>query len=173
MRERLITGLNKSVALEIAQEISEENEALEELLSIISERKQPASAKAAWVLRTAADIDCSILKPHLSFLITELKNMPISGARRDLLKCLWNYQENKGTPEELQGDVLDLCFHRLTSPNSATAERYYAMFILGDLCKVYKELSHELVGALEMVLPHETGSFRRNAQELIVQLEAN
>ncbi|MCH2197960.1 MAG: hypothetical protein MK081_04210 [Flavobacteriales bacterium] len=172
MRDILTTGFAKQKARELSQRIRDGREDLYQLLDIITENEYPASAKAAYVLRTIADDDHKSVINHISFLTAQLREVTITGARRDLLKCIYDVDKEQGIPVDHQGEVMDVCFERLMDPKSATAERYYSMFILASLSKIYPEISNELVAAIEVNLPNETTNFVQNAHKIIASINA-
>ena len=145
---------------------------LEKVIDLIKLYKYPESAKAAWVLRTASDARPSLMGKRVELVVELINGCPLSGARRDLLKCLVNLVKMKSYHfNEKEGLVLDLCFERLNATEAAIAERYYSMMMLGRFAKAYPDIIPEVISSIEMQLDNGTDSFKVQGNKMIAKLD--
>ncbi|MDG2246658.1 MAG: hypothetical protein P8L71_09905 [Flavobacteriales bacterium] len=172
MIEAYHTSLSKKEARKLGMRIRKDEAYLEQVIDLIKQYKYPESAKAAWVLRTASDARPSLMGKQVELVIELINNCPLSGARRDLLKCLVNLVKMKSYHfNETEGLVLDLCFERLNATEAAIAERYYSMMMLGRFAKSYPDIIPEVISSIEMQLDNGTDSFKVQGNKLIAKLD--
>jgi hypothetical protein len=166
------TSLTKKEARKLGMRVRKDEGYLVKVIEIIEMQQYPESAKAAWVLRTASDARPSLMGKRVAEVLYLIESSKFSGARRDLIKCIMNLVKMKSYSfKDEEGSVLDMCFERLTDADSATAEKYYTLQMLGRFAKTYPEIIPEIISSAEMQLDHGTDSFKRMAIKLIAKLE--
>ena len=170
MEDRLIISLSKKEATKLAREIENDDDQLKELIALIQRNEYPVSAKASWVLRTAADRNASIVQTRISLLVKLTREIDFSGTRRDLLKSLLNLLRQKSPLDEEDGSlILNLAFERLAAPKAATAERYYSMEMICYFLDEYPELYGELETTFEIHADKETANYQSHGRSLLTK----
>lgn len=165
-------ALSKKTARKLGMRVRKDEGYLAKVIELIELQQYPESAKAAWVLRTASDARPSLMGKRVEEVLYLIQISKFSGARRDLIKCLMNLVKMKTYSfKEEEGAVVDMCFERLNALDSATAEKYYTLQMLGRFAKDYPELIPEIISSAEMQLDTGTDSFKNMSLKLIAKLE--
>lgn len=170
MEDRLIISLSKKEATKLAREIENDDDKLNELIELVQRNEYPVSAKASWVLRTAADRNASIVASRVPDLVNLTREIDFGGTRRDLLKSLLNLLRQKLPFNDEDGSlILNLAFDRLAAPKAATAERYYSMEMICFFLDEHPELYGELETTFEMHADKETANYQRHGRSLLAK----
>lgn len=170
MEDRLIISLSKKEANKLAREIQGDEIKLNELIELIRKNVYPVSAKASWVLRTAADRKASIVQSRIPTLVELTQGIDFSGTRRDLLKSLLEILRQRCPLDDEDGSlILNLAFERLAALKAATAERYYSVEMICYFLDEYPELYGELETTFELHADKETENYQRHGRSLLAK----
>lgn len=167
-RDVFQTRMAKKGATEVSQLLIKHPERIEEVFNLIEENEYPQSVKAAYTLRTLAELSKETVAPYAERIFKLLPVGKHSGQRRDLQKALLVlWKKDLIQDEDLKGEFLDYAFNRLGKPESATAERYYSLELLCLNVPEYPELLKEIEDTFEMIRPIETASFQQYGRKMI------
>jgi len=70
-------------------------------------------------------------------------------------------------PKKFHGEVMDLCFNYVSSPNEPVAVKAFSLTILQNLSTDYPEIKNELKLIIEDRWPHETAAFHSRAKKFL------
>jgi hypothetical protein len=74
-------------------------------------------------------------------------------------------------PERLHGEVMNICFEYIASPDESVAVKAFSLTILQNLSKQYPEIKNELKLVIEERWDHETAAFRSRAKKILKEIE--
>lgn len=141
---------------------------MDELVKVYLEGPMRMTQRAAGVICSCAEKDPSLVLPHLAAMVRQLKEPEVSdAAKRNTLRIL----QLIDIPEELEGDLTDLCFKYLESAKEAVAIKAFAMTILFRLSGKYPELRHELRILIENQLPYQKPAFVSRGTKILAKLK--
>lgn len=149
---QLLTIKNKSDATTVAQQVMAHSELINEILMACQHTNVDVARKAAWALSALHDLNKQYLKQHLNELYILLFMELPAAVERPIIRIIANYS----IPEKQESPVFDYCLKLINHPNTAVANRAFALDLAIRMCKKYPELTHEL--ALSIPLLKKLGS---------------
>ena len=115
--EALLKEHSKANALNIATYIGEDKDRFKQLIEIFTSEEYRLVQRSAWVLSIIADKHPFLIKPYLPLLVKQLHNPKHDAVKRNVLRIL----QFIDIPDEVMGELADLCFNFLTSSKKAIA----------------------------------------------------
>jgi len=103
------------------------------------ENEYPQSWRAAWVVNHCIEKNDRRIQPFIS-TIMEVLNQKQDGHQRELLKIL----ENATIPEDLEGELFDLCVTIWGSVEKSPSVRIVAFRTIVQIVSKYPELKNEI-----------------------------
>ncbi len=158
---------SKQQAENIAHYIAEDETKFRELMQEFFSDDWRQTQKAAWVLSHCADNHPQLIEPYIGKLVANLKTKPQVAVRRNTVRVL----QNMAIPEEVLGDLADICFNYLQSSSEPVAVKVFAMTILTNICKDLPELGNELKLIIDDQLPYASAGFRSRAKKTFKVLD--
>lgn len=128
--------------------------------------EEPYSRRAAWALDTVCESHPEWAQPYAKRLIEALRAFEHDGLKRHSLHLLTRID----IPDEVKGDLADVCFGWLLSPSEAVAAKVYAMEILYNLSQEFPEIKRELIDSIEFGMHEGTPGYRNLAKKLLAKL---
>ncbi len=106
----------------------------------------------------------AFIKKHLGQLVTNLKKKNLHDAvKRNTIRLLQEVQ----IPEKYQGDIMNICFDFLISPDEKPAIKAFSLTVLDNLSQIYPEIKPELKTIIEDRWDYETAAFRARARKIL------
>jgi len=159
---------SKEVSQLIALESVKKPERLEELLTLFYSDDLRISQRSSHALGKIADIDCSVLYPHLRGMLDRIKKPVHNSLRRNVFRTFQYMQ----LPEELEGEILELGIERMRDAKEAIAVKVFAMTTCFNIVIQHKELVPELIYIIEEQYPHGSTGFKNRARKLLKKLNS-
>jgi len=128
--------------------------------------EEPYSRRAAWALDTVCESHPEWAQPYVKRLIEALKIFEHDGLKRHSLHLLGRIE----IPDDLKGELINVCFGWLISPTEAVAAKVYSMDILYQLSQQFPEIKHELIDSIEFGMHDGTPGYQNLAKKLLVKL---
>lgn len=126
--------------------IENRRELFEDYWHFYTELMEPLSRRAAWVITHAVmRMPDLITTGHLQEMMSLVPEMKHDGEKRTAARILSLID----LPDELLGEVTDLCFRWLNDTGESIAVRAYCMDTLQAICKTIPELKGELAASIE------------------------
>ena len=166
LKAALLQEHSKPQSLKIAAYIGAQPERFAELMHIFLGSEYRLTQRAAWVVSICTDHHPHLLQPHLRELIMNLKRPVHDAVKRNTMRVL----QNQEIPEDLQGDLVNICFDYLTGTEPA-AIKAYAQTVLLNLVKKEPELKNELRLVIEDQLPYASPAFVARARKTLQALK--
>ncbi len=155
IKEQLMAEMSRRNIDIVVRWVLEKPEAIKPLVELILLHNDKVSMRAAWVLEKLSEKVNEPAANYLEIIISELKNVTISGTRRTLAKVLMLHT----IPEKYEGVVLDFSLSMIESPKEPVAVKANCMTIVFNLIPKYPELKNEIFSIIEDQIPFNTVGF--------------
>lgn len=133
----------------------------DELVRIFIGSDKLLAQRAGWPLSYIATQYPQLTQKHLQNIITNLRKRGLHNAViRNSLRFLQHIQ----IPEELQGEVMDICFSYIEDIKEKAAIKAFALTILYNLSTQYPEILQEIKAVIESRIDLESPAFRARAK---------
>lgn len=176
-KENLFKYLRMDIRTQALKEHSKENaeamaawvgsnpKRMKELADVFLNDEYRVVQRVAHVIGKIGDDYPEILLPHLDDFVAYMKRDDVHIAvKRNIVRVMQNLE----IPEDLHGDVMNICFDLLADPNEAVAVRVFSITVLDNLSKHYPEIRQELVAIIEDQIEQGcTAAFRARAKTVL------
>lgn len=155
----------------LAKEIVQDEEEISRLVNAILEDRDEDTFYPSWLFCHVFDLKKSIIIPHLNTLIKFVPKTKHHGAVRSILRCIAEI-EAIHIEDELDNELLNLCYNCFEDLKVDIAIRVHAMQIIFNYCSKYPDLRNDFKQALELQLEQyelSTG-YKNRANKLLTKL---
>jgi hypothetical protein len=164
----LIKEHSKPQALRIAAYIGADEDRFAELMQLFFSKDYRITQRASWPMNFCVEKYPFLLLPYLPQMIENLKRDDVHDAvKRNSVRVLQFFD----IPDELLGEVADVCFHLLSAAHSPIAVKAFCMPILLHICRKEPDLKNELKMLIEEQMPYAAPAFISSGQRVLKQLE--
>jgi hypothetical protein len=139
---------------------------IEELMACFFSADNRISQRASWPVGDLGEKYPNLLLPYLPQCLTQLKLPQHNAIKRNIVR-IWQSTE---LPEDLLGEIFDLCFGFITNPHEAIAVRVFSMTVCANICNRFPDLSGELILAIEDLLPNASPGLLNRGKKTISSL---
>lgn len=145
LSEHFKGDLSKVEVNRIADLIGDDKGLVRELMDIINHREILRVKYALWVMRTLCDKKPYLFQPYFKDLFELIHKFPGEDSVLRNVIGAWQVLE---IPEELEGEVYELCLNFLTD-QSPIAAKAFSMEVCYKVAARYPELKNELKTVIE------------------------
>ncbi len=146
IRAELLAEHSRDQAEKIANWIGNKPERFATFIGLFLHDEYRVVQRAAWVLSVVAEKHYELARPLLPQMIAKMQEPGVHVAvKRNVVRILQFLE----IPEELHGDVMNVCFDMLADPKETIAVRAFSMTVLTNLAKHYPDIKHELIAIIE------------------------
>lgn len=146
IRAALLAEHSREQAVKIANWIGKKPDRFAMFIDLFLHDEYKVVQRAAWVLSLVAENNCELAKPWLPQMIAKMQEPGVHVAvKRNVVRILQFLE----VPEELHGDVMNVCFDMLADPKETIAVRTFSMTVLTNLSKYYPDIKHELIAIIQ------------------------
>jgi hypothetical protein len=136
----------------------------DELFNLFLNSEYRINQRAAWPLSCCVMAHPGFISKHFRALIRNLHKPGIhDSVKRNTLRLL----QHINIPKKFHGEIMDTCFHYLSSPDEPVAVKAFALTILQNLSKQYPEIRNEIKLIIEERWEHETPAFHSRAKKFL------
>jgi len=168
LRKQLLTDHSKENTTRIVEYIGNDLERCEALMKLFLYGEYRVIQRAAWVVGDLARLYPENVMPYLPKMVENLKQPGIHvAAKRNTVRF---FQEIE-IPEDLWGDVADICFKFLESSEEPVAVKVFSMTVLLGIVKKVPELKDELKYLIEDQLPYGSTGFKNRGKKTLKALD--
>ena len=170
IRTELLAEHSRKQAEKIAKWIGNKPDRFATFIHLFLHDEYRVVQRAAWVLSVVAEKHYELDKPWLPQMIAKMQQPGVHVAvKRNVVRILQFLE----IPEELHGDVMNVCFEMLADPKETIAVRAFSMTVLADLSKYYPDIKHELIAIIEDQLEQGASpGFIARSKKLLKELRA-
>ncbi len=162
----LLKEHSKAVTSVIVSYILKHPEKIDELMDCFFDSNSRICQRAAWPVGILGEKNPEIIMSYLPKLITNLKEPKHDAITRNTVR-IWQKMK---IPENLLGEVFELCFNFILNPKIAIAIRAFSMTACANIAKDIPELREELILAISDQLENATPGIISRGNKIINNL---
>ena len=163
-RALLEQGHSKSNTTIIVNEVCVSTQKMEELMQCFIDGPVQITQRAAWPMSFIAQKHPQLLNKYYSLFI-ELLNQPNKhdSINRNILRA-FQFVE---IPKKHEGNVLDVSFKLLNSPNEPISVKAFSMTVIFNLSKKYPDIVPELKASIEYLMPNASAGIKSRSNKIL------
>jgi len=164
LREEILSEHSKAQTNKIIQWVGSSQKRFDELVHLFLHDEYRVTQRAGWPMSYVVSAHPQLVKKHLTVLVETLRKENLHNAvKRNIVRFL----QDIPIPEELHGEVMDICFSFIMDPQEAVAVKAFSLTILEKLAKDYPEIMNELKVVVEERWDYETAAFHSRAKKIL------
>lgn len=168
LREALLEEHSKQQTNKIVLYIGADQKKFDELMQVFFNSPYRLVQHAAWPISYIVIAHPNLITKHLPAIVALLRQPNIHNAvKRNIVRFL----QEIDIPEELHGQVMDVCFAFVADPREAVAVKAFSLTVLDKLREIYPDITGELKTLIETRLPNETAAFKSRAGKILARME--
>lgn len=148
--------------------VNQDESRLDELVAMVNGGKPILAQRASWPLSYVAIRNPDWIGKHLPSLISLLDRTDLHQA---VTRNIYRFLQEIDIPEELEGNVAESAIRHIREPGTPVAIKAFAITVLGNLCKKYPELAHEVRLLLEDQRHNESGAIQVRMRCVLKELD--
>ena len=150
----------------VAHCIGDNENEFEQLMTIVLHGKEPVVQRAAWAMDACIEVRPELLAPYVETLINALPCFCNNGVKRQVVRAL----SVRDIPKELEGQLANLCFDWLQSPDMPVAVKVHCMQILANITEKHPDLAVELRTIIAEQIPRNSVGFASRGRKILKKL---
>jgi hypothetical protein len=167
LREEILLEHSKRQATKIANWVGDDKKRFEELLGLFLKDEYRVTQRAAYAFGIVADRHPKLVANYWGILIENLKKPVLHVAvKRNTIRLL----QNAYLPDELLGDITEICFKYLASNDESIAVKAFSTTVLLNTARRYPDIKNELKMLIEDQLHHGSTGFVNRGKKVLAEL---
>ena len=167
LRQTILADHSKTTCNKIIKWVGSSQPHFDELFNLFLNDEYRVIQRAAWPLSYIVIAHPELIKKHFTKLIKNLHRPNLhDSVKRNTLRLL----QKITITERFHGEVMNLCFDYITSPDEAAAIKAFSLTVLQNLSKQYPEIKQELKTIIEDRWDYETAAFKSRARKILKEL---
>ena len=167
LRDQILKEHSKANCNAIVRWIGDSQPRFDQLFDLFLNDEYRVVQRAAWPLSYTVIAHPKFIQKHFSKLLKNLQKPKLhNSVKRNTIRLL----QDIPVPERYQGEVLNICFEYISSPDEAVAVKAFALTVLYNLANKYPEIKHELKTIIEVRWDYESAAFRSRAKKILNRL---
>jgi len=164
IRTALLKEHSKKQCTAIVKWVGNDQKRFDELFGLFLNDEYRVVQRAGWPISYCVEAHPGLIKKHFARLIKNLNKKGIHDAvKRNSIRLL----QHVDIPEKFHGQIMDICFHYISSPTEAVAIKAFSLTILQNLSKEYPDIKQELKAIIEDRWDSESAAFRSRAKKIL------
>lgn len=165
----LDAGHSKELRDEIVDHVGKSTPRMKALMHFFFHDEWRYNQRASWAVMHVTLKQPQLAKPYYQKMIDNLSKPKHDAVVRNTLRIF----EDNPIPEEIEGQLMDLCFGYLINQKEANAIRVFSMTVLLKIVQKYPELAFELKETLEDQLTYEvSAAFKSRGKKTLKALKS-
>jgi hypothetical protein len=161
LSEEILKEHSKKQCDKIVNWVGNDKKKFTRLFNLFLTGEYRVTQRAAWPLSDCAIAHPGFMKNNFGKLINNLKRSDLhDSVKRNSVRLL----QAINIPGRYDGDILDICFRYLASPDEAVAVKAFSLTILERLSKKYPEIKSEIKLLIEEQWLHQSPAFKNRAR---------
>ncbi len=169
IRKELLKAHSIYQTMKVVNYIDRDELLFDELMELFFRNEPVVAQRAAWAVGHCFRKYPWHIYPYLKRMLDHLNNDVHVALRRCTLVILSEVE----IPEDIEGEVADLCFDILQSAREAIAVQASAMTALYNISQKYPELIPELKMAIEDIMPYASSGLKNRGMKILKKLNKN
>jgi|SRR5437868_6041962 len=168
LRSEILKEHSKAQCTKIVKWIGADQKRFDELIRLFINDEYRVVQRAAWPLGYCVKAHPKFIDKHWKKIIDNLGKPDLHVAvKRNTMRFL----QDIAIPEKYHGEIMNICFQYQESQTEALAVKVFSLTVLGNLAKMYPEITAEVKLLIEEQLPHQTIGYRSRAKKLLKEFE--
>lgn len=168
IKEALLQEHSKTQTQKITDYIGNDPKRFKELIELFLGDHNRITQRAAWALSYCAEKFPHLIDPYQTRLLEKLvKPNQHDAIKRNILRNWVHYMP----PEDLWGELFDICYAFARSKDEAGAIRAFSIYILGNIAMKYPELASEVEVLIEDLKPIGTPAILSSGKKVLKKLQ--
>ena len=164
LRSTILSEHSKANCNKIVRWVGSSQQRFDELLNLFLHSEYRINQRAAWPLSYCVIDHPQFISKHFSKLVKNLHKPGIhDSVKRNTVRLLQHIE----IPKKFHGEIMDICFRYLSSPDEPVAIKAFSLAILHNLSKQYPEIKNEIKLIIEERWEHETAAFHSRAKKFL------
>lgn len=169
LKTAILAKHSKAQTQAITRQIGKNPDLFAVLWQMVLDGEPPLPQRASWILDNCVQAHPTLFEPYLEEAIAFLPLPNHNAVHRNLTKIL----ARMDIPEDLQGQLYDLCINWLIAPQIAVAIKAHSMTIAANIAKGIPELEEELAFVINDQLEFNSKGFKARGRQVLKQLKKN
>ena len=167
LRETILAEHTKANCNRIIKWVGDNSLRFDELFQLFLHDENCVVQRAGWPLSYIVIFHPELIQKHFGKLLKNLQKPNIHDAvKRNTLRLL----QEITIPKRFHGDVMNICFDYIISPNEKPAIKAFSLSVLQNLSKQYPDIKRELKVIIEDRWDFESAAFRSRAKKILNEL---
>ena len=167
LRNEILKEHSKAQCKKIENWVGDNQQRFDELFYLFLHDEYRVVQRAAWPLSSSVIKNPVLIKKHFTKLIRNLSKPGIHGSvKRNTIRLL----QFVHIPEKHHGEVMNICFNYISSPDEEVAVKAFSLTVLQNLARQYPEIKNELKLIIEEQWNFETAAFRSRAKKILKEI---
>lgn len=167
LRETILKEHSRANCTRIAKWVGSNQQRFDELFDLFLNDEYLVVQRAAWPLSYAVIAHPPLIQKHFGRLLKNLRKPGLHDAvKRNTVRLL----QDIIIPKKYHGDVMNICFDYIISPNEKPAVKAFSLTVLQHLSKDYPEIKQELKTIIEDRWDLESTAFKSRAKKILKEL---
>ena len=164
LRSTILAEHSKANCNKIVRWVGSSQQRFDELFDLFLNSEYRINQRAAWPLSYCVIDHPQLIAKHFSKMVKNLHKPGIhDSVKRNAVRLL----QHIDIPEKFHGEIMDICFRYLPSPDEPVAIKAFSLTILHNLSKQYPEIKNEIKLIIEERWEHETAAFHSRAKKFL------
>jgi hypothetical protein len=164
LRATILAEHSKANCNKIVRWVGSSQKRFDELFDLFLNSEYRINQRAAWPLSYCVADYPQFIEKHFSKLIKNLHKAGIhDSVKRNTVRLLQHIE----IPKKFHGEIMDICFHYLSSPDEPVAVKAFSLTVLHNLSKQYPQIKNEMKLIIEERWEHETAAFHSRAKKFL------
>jgi len=164
LRETILAEHSKANCNRIVDWVGQSQKRFDELFSLFLNSEYRITQRAAWPISYCVIDHPSFIEKHFSKLVKNLHKPGIHDSiKRNTVRLLQHVE----IPRKFHGELMDICFRYISSPDEPVAIKAFSLTILQNLSKLYPEIKNEVKLIIEERWEQETAAFKSRARKFL------
>ncbi len=164
LRETILVEQSRANCTKIVNWIGNSQQRFDELVKLFLHDEYRVVQRAAWPLSEVAKSQPQLIQKHIGKILRYVKRPGLHIAvKRNTVRLL----QEITIPEKFHGEVMNLCFDYIISPEEKPAVKAFSLTVLQNLSKQYPEIKQELKTIIEDRWEFETAAFWSRAKKIL------
>ena len=164
LRDQILKEHSKANCNAIVKWIGDSQQRFDELLDLFLNDEYRVVQRAAWPLSNAVIAHPKFIQKHFSKLLKNLQKPKLhNSVKRNTVRLL----QDISVPKQFQGELMNICFDYISSPDEAVAVKAFALTVLDNLSKQYPEIKSELKTIIDDRWDYESAAFKSRAKKIL------
>ena len=160
LRKTILAEHSKAQTNKIIKWIGDSQQRFDELFNLFLNDAYRVTQRAAWPLSYLVIRHPHFIKKHFRKLLNNLKKPNLHNSiKRNSVRLLQHIE----IPYKYHGEIMNLCFNYISSPDEAVAVKAFSLTILQNFSKKYPEIIKEIKLIIEERWNYETAAFKSRA----------